>query len=73
MKFTEPGQSVKDFLGDSIGKILLVAFGAEIGKRQHGQRAQTLLPFSGALRCAGKFRGIFLQVQGVQFDRSNSL
>ena len=66
------GRVVK-FLGDAIGKILLVTFGAEIGKRQHGERAQTLLPFSGALRCGGKFRGIFLQIQDVQFDRSNSL
>jgi hypothetical protein len=33
MKFAELGQGVKDFLRDSVGKILLVAFGAEIGKR----------------------------------------
>jgi len=33
MKFAELGQGIKDFLGDSIGKIFLVAFGAEIGKR----------------------------------------
>ena len=33
MKFAELAQGGKDFLGDSIGKMLLVAFGAEIGKR----------------------------------------
>src|SRR5437763_17048304 len=55
MKFTEPGHSDKDFLGDSIGKRLLLAYGAENGNRQHGQRAQSVLPFSVTIRCAAKF------------------
>ena len=80
MKSAELGERVKDFFGDSIGKIFLVAFGAKIGERQHRQRVQSLLPLSRerALSCAAtrRLRGIeidVVDVHDVQFDRSNAL